>query len=89
MQMKWFVSDVVLPPAGASFLGSPAGVVVRMRLRVAEIKRFCARVGQLTTGDPPFTGRLEVDGLLQNATGAEVARSMSASATSEGASSRD
>ena len=60
-----------------SFLGSPAGVVVRMRLQVVAMEHFGARVGQLTTRGPPFAGRLDVDGLVWDRSATKVARSTS------------
>ena len=71
------VYDVQLPSPAVSFLGSPVGVVVRMRLQVVAMEHFGARVGQLTTRGPPFAGRLDVDGLVWDRSATKVARSTS------------
>ena len=76
-QLEWVVYDVQLPSSDVSFLGSPVGVVVRMRLQVVATEHFGARVGQLTTRGPPFAGRLDVDGLVWDRSATKVARSTS------------
>ena len=76
-QLEWVVYDVQLPSPAVSFLGSPVGVVVRMRLQVVAMEHFGARVGQLTTRGPPFAGRLDVDGLVWDRSATKVARSTS------------
>jgi len=73
VQLRWTVFDAELSPPGASVLGVPVGVVVRVRLQVCGMERFGARVGQLTTRGPPFDGRLAVDGLVWDRTAAKAA----------------